>query len=48
MHEILGDSTKKLPGYSPKNAKIAADITETSTATPSADLAPPIHQFHLH
>ena len=41
--EISGDSTQtqKLTGQSPKNAKMAADTTETYTATPSADLPPP-------
>ena len=39
--EMSGDSTHKLPGQSPKNAQMAAATTETSTATPSADLAAP-------
>ena len=34
--------TQKLTGQSPKNAEMAADTIETSTATPLADLAPSI------
>lgn len=38
--EISGDSTQKLPGQSPKNAKMAFATTEITTATPS-DCLPP-------
>ena len=33
---LSGDSTQKLPGQSLKNTEIAATITETSIASPSA------------
>jgi hypothetical protein len=36
--EISGNSTQKLPGQSPKNAKMAAATSETSIATPSSAL----------
>ena len=43
---MSGDSTHNLPEQSPKNAKMAAATTETSTATPSADLAAPTSGSH--